>query len=167
MPADEGCYRFAMQYLASHLPRPSLLLAAIVLAACGGTAPKVSTSDSSHSGPAIYAKKVSLTWAFQRAATTEVFLETTDETGRKISHSLGSYQGDCAVRMPGADMKAVTGVVCGAPGGGVELHAAVQNGDIIVLKLPTEPGRQPDPMSRQQVARIPVPPGAAVEVGAQ
>lgn len=161
----EECYRNAMQFLAS-LQR-FLVIAAVVLGACGGGAPKPTTTDSAMPRPAVYAKKVSITWAFQRAAATEVFLETTDETGRKISHSLGSYEGDCTVRMPSIDMKAVTGVACSSPAVGVELHAAVQNGEIIVLKLPIDPGRRPDPLSRQQVTAIPVPPGAGVEIGPQ
>ncbi|MEO6776706.1 MAG: hypothetical protein ABI467_27440 [Kofleriaceae bacterium] len=134
---------------------------AIVLglaAACGG-GQQPSTGTGTGSGSEVYAKKISLGWGFQAdGATTSVFLQVTDETGRQISHPITSVSGECHPISPAADMKAITGCACT----GFELHAVVQGDDVVILKLPST---TTDPMAREEVTRIKLPPGAAIEAG--
>jgi len=47
--------------------------------------------------------------------------------------------------------------------GGTELHAVVNDADIVVLKLKVQVGVTPDPMAREEVTRVKAPPGAAIE----
>jgi hypothetical protein len=143
------------------------IMLGLVVACSGGQKKTAGTGSGSGSGgPALYAKKISLGWGFQKAAsTTDVFLQTTDETGHQVSYPLGTYQGECKQQAPAAEMKAVTGVACTAGGTGVELHAVVQDQDIVILKLHTDQGIKPDPMAREEVTRVKAPGGAAIEAG--
>jgi len=120
----------------------------------------------SGSGPAQLAKKVSISWGIQPAGEmADLYLALTDETGRVASHSLGRYKGTCAVTAPSAGMNALTAVTCRTGGTGTELHVVTQGGDtIIVLQMGIDEGVTPDPMSRQEVKRIKIPLGAAIEV---
>jgi hypothetical protein len=129
-----------------------------LVAACSSGQKKPTTGTGS--GSAIYAKKMVLGWGFQKnAAATDVFLQATDEKGAQISYPLGSYQGECKPISPAAEMKAITGVACP----GIELHAVVQDPDVIILKMRTDTGGTPDPMAREEIQRIKIPGGAAVE----
>jgi hypothetical protein len=92
-----------------------------------------------------------------------VFLETTDETGKRVSHPVGTYSGTCQLIKPAEDMNALSGVNCTAGDAGVELHAVVNEGDIVVLKLKVQIGLTPDPMAREEVMRVKAPMGAAIE----
>ena len=134
-----------------------------LLSSCGGAA---KPGGGSTAEPVI-AKRVALTWGLEKhGASTEVFLATTDETGKQVSHPVGSYRGDCAVITPAKEMNALTGVACRYGGTGVELHAVIQHGvDVVVVKLGTDEGVTPDPMAREEVTRVTVPLGAKIEVG--
>jgi len=127
------------------------------MAACSGG--QKAASKGSGSG-AIYAKRMMLGWGFQKNnAATDVFLQATDETGAQVSYPVGTYQGDCKPISPAAEMKAITGVACP----GIELHAVVQDPEVIILKMRTDTGGTPDPMAREEIQRIKIPGGAAVE----
>ncbi len=131
----------------------------LVVACSSGQKPGTGSGSGSDKR-AVYAKKISLGWGFQKAATTtDVFLQTTDETGQQVSYPLGTFAGECKAISPAAEMKALTGVSCT----GLELHAVVQEQDVVILKLRTDQGGTPDPMAREEIQRIKVPGGAAVE----
>ncbi|HEY0189897.1 MAG TPA: hypothetical protein VGC42_02165 [Kofleriaceae bacterium] len=144
-----------------------LALTGVIFDGCGG-------SPRPPAGEPMIAKKVSLSWGIAQVAPApgepadpmaDVFLATTDETGKQISRPLGRYKGACAVIAPAPDMHAVSGVACRTGGTGTELHAVIQGGtDIIVLQLGINAGAKPDPMARVEVARVTVPPGAKIEV---
>ena len=137
------------------MTRIAILLMAV---ACSG-GPKKPATGAGSGGPAIYGKKIQIGWGFQKAATTtDVFLQTTDETGKQVSYPLGTYQGECKTITPTAPMKAVSGIACHD----VELHAVVQDEDIIILKLP---GGTTDPMAREEIKRVTAPGGSAIEAG--
>lgn len=141
-------------------------IAILLVAACGGKSkPASTTGEGSGSGSAaIYAKKVVVSWGISPAAgKADVFLQTTDETGRQVSHALGNFNGDCRVIKPAEEMKAVTGVNCTAGDKGVELDATVVNDEIVVLKMSVQVGTAPDPMAREEVLRFKVPGGSAIE----
>jgi hypothetical protein len=143
-----------------------LMSSLLLIAACGGkTAP--SPPPTSGSAP-VLAKKVVLSWGITpKGEISEVYLTTTDETGKAVSHGLGGYKGTCTPFTPPKEMNAITGVTCVTGGGGTDLHAMVQGGEeIVVLKLGTNPGETPDPMGRVEVTRIKIPLGIAVEAAA-
>ena len=124
--------------------------------------------------PAVLTKRVSLSWGISPVTVTEngkqvafadIFLATTDETARQVSHKLGRYKGTCSVFAPGKEMNALTGVQCNTGSGGTELHVVKQGGDeLIVLHVAWRQGTATDPMAREQVNRIKVPLGAAITV---
>jgi len=119
-----------------------------------------------HDEPVI-AKKVSLSWGIEKQGQGEadIFLATTDETGKQISHPLGRYRGDCAVITPAPEMNAVSGVACRTGATGTELHAVIEHGEaVVILKLGLNEGVARDPMAREAVARVKVPLGAKIEV---
>lgn len=134
----------------------------LLLAACGGSA-KPATS----SGGEVLAKKVALSWGIEKQGEfADVFLATTDETGKQVSHPLGRWKGTCTVFTPPREMNAMTGVSCRTGATGTELHAVIQRGeDIVILKLGVDEGVAPDPMGREEVTRIRVPAGAKIELG--
>ncbi|HLL22747.1 MAG TPA: hypothetical protein VK427_11475 [Kofleriaceae bacterium] len=145
----------------------SIVLAA---AACSGGSKSASTGPSeatagSGSGPALLVKKIVLSWGITaRGELAEVFLATTDETGKQVSHNVGAYKGTCTAFKPAPEMNAITGVKCVTGGGGTEIHATVQGGEeIVVLQGGTEGTRAPDPMARTQVTRIKIPLGISVD----
>ena len=137
---------------------------ALALLACSGKAKSESTTGSS--GEPIIAKKVVVSWGISKLGEmADLFLATTDETGKQVSHPLGRYKGECAVITPAKEMNAVTGVACRTGPTGTELHAVIEHGeDIVVLQSGINEGVKPDPMSRQEIARIKVPLGTAIEV---
>src|SRR5260221_7511005 len=116
------------------------------------------------SGSAIYAKKLVLGWGFQNnAGKTDVFLQTTDEKGAQVSYPLGTFDGECKSISPAAEMKAITGVACP----GIELHAVVQDPDVVILKMRTDSGGTPDPMAREEIPRVQIPGGAPRETSTE
>lgn len=143
------------------------VLAILVAAACSGRSkPPSTTGTGAGSGSAIYAKKLLVSWGISANGVgdaADVFLQTTDETGKQVSHELGNFAGQCKVIKPADDMKAVTGVNCTQGDKGVELHATVVVDEIVVLKLPVQLGVTPDPMAREEVLRFKAPAGSAVE----
>ncbi|MBX3161988.1 MAG: hypothetical protein KF773_38860 [Deltaproteobacteria bacterium] len=138
------------------------LLAAV--AACSGKGKNGTTAGGGSGGPALLVKKVSVSWGIDPGAdAAEVFLVTTDETGKQVSHPLGTYQGKCTTIFPPAEMGAITGVACVMGGGGTELHAIARPDEIVVLKLGTAANVKPDPMARELVTVVKVPLGIAIE----
>ena len=124
---------------------------ALLIAACGSHGGTPATP-----GSAVIAKKIQLSWGLSpNAGGTDVFLESTDETGAQISHPLGTQAGQCSAFTPGKDMNAVTGVQCT---GGLELHVVVTGPDVVILKSTSN-----DPMAREELSRFTAPAGAAIE----
>lgn len=138
------------------------LAIALLLAACGGSAKPAATT-----GSEIIAKRVALSWGIEKQGEfADVFLATTDETGKQVSHPLGRWKGTCTVFTPAPNMNALTGVRCSTGATGTELHAVIQRGeDIVIVKLGIDDGVTPDPMSREEVTRIRAPAGAKIELG--
>lgn len=140
-------------------------LALVVIAACGGAGKHAATGAGSGSGPALYAKKMSVGWGFVAdSGKTNVFLETTDETGRQTSYPVGSYAGDCRRITPAPQLKAATGITCSTTSDVIEVDAVIDNETVIVVREHYAPGAAPDPMSREEVTRVTAPGGAAIEV---
>jgi hypothetical protein len=144
------------------------LLMSLVLITAGCSGGKKSSSNpgtGTGSGPAILVKKIVLSWGITaKAELSDVYLATTDETGKQVSHSVGTYKGTCTAFKPPPETSAITGVRCETGGGGTEIHAVVQGGEeIVVLSAGFEAGRTPDPMARKEVTRIKIPLGIAVE----
>ena len=140
------------------------MLAFLAVVGCSGSKNKQDPSATgSGSGSAVYAKKVLVGWGITpQGASSEVFLQTTDETGKQVSHTVGTFEGSCKVIEPVEAMKALSGVSCTLPTGNIELHAVAAEPDIIVLRLKVDPGVTPDPMSREEVTRVKVPVGASI-----
>jgi hypothetical protein len=144
-----------------------------LIAACGGARPAATTGQGEEAGSGSgevaspLARKVAVSWGIEgHGSSADVFLATTDETGKQVSHPVGSYPGTCAVIAPAREMNAVSGVACRNGATGIELHAVIENGvDIVVLKLRTDEGVRQDPMAREEVARVKVPAGAKIEGG--
>ena len=134
------------------------------LVSCSGTARTGSTTGA---GEPIIAKRVAISWGIEKQGEmADVFLATTDETGKQVSHPLGRYKGECTVIAPAKEMNAVSGVACRTGATGTELHAVVQGGvSVVVLKLGIDQGVTPDPMARQEVITVTVPLGAKIEAG--
>jgi hypothetical protein len=146
-----------------------LVISLALIAACSGAqkAP-TSTKPGDGSGAPLLAKKVAVTWGIepQGGEMTDVFLATTDETGKQVSHPLGRYKGVCSVITPAKEMNALTGVACRTGPTGTELHAVIEHGeDIIVLKMGIDEGVRQDPMAREEVTRVKVSPGAKIQIG--
>ena len=134
------------------------LAIAIALTACGGGKKPDPATAGSGSGTVLYAKQLSVSWGItQNPTKADLFLQTTDETGKQLSYSVGTYDGTCKTITPAAEMKALTGVSCTS---GIELDAVIQGDEIVVLK-----GKGGDPMAREEVTRIGAPPGAKIEAG--
>jgi hypothetical protein len=143
-----------------------IVITLALLASCSSAAKHESTTGGD-SVPVVIAKKVAVSWGITKVGEmADVFLATTDETGKQVSHSLGRYKGECAVIAPAKEMNALSGVACRTGGTGTELHAVVQNGeDIVVVKMGIDQGVKPDPMAREEVIRVTVPRGAKIEAG--
>ncbi|HEU0032905.1 MAG TPA: hypothetical protein VFQ53_19870 [Kofleriaceae bacterium] len=145
------------------MTRLVIALAIGSLLACSGKS-KTTKPVTAGSGDPTLVKKVIVGWGFQSAGEmTDVFLATTDETGKQVSHPLGRYKGKCEKITPAKEMNAITGAACTTTGGGTELHAIASNSEIIVMQMGTTPGTTPDPMSAQEVTRVTVPLGSAIE----
>lgn len=153
------------------MTRLVIALASAVLAlGCSGAA-KQDTTTTTGSGagsnePAQLVKKVLVSWGISPVGEmADVFLATTDETGKQVSHSIGRYKGTCTVFSPAAEMNAITGVQCKAGGGGTELHLVVQGGEeLIVLQMPFTEGAPQDAMNRKEIIRIKVSRGIGIQV---
>ena len=153
------------------MTRLVIALASAALAlGCSGTA-KQDTTTTTGSGtgsnePATLTKKVMVSWGISPVGEmADVFLATTDETGKQVSHSIGRYKGTCSVFAPAKEMNAITGVQCKAGGGGTELHLVVKGGEeLIVLQMPFTEGAPQDPMNRKEITRVKVSLGIAIEV---
>ncbi len=132
-----------------------------LVAACSGKGKKTTTNGDNH----MLAKKVSLAWGFQvEGDQTDVFLAATDETGKQVSHPVGKFPGACSKITTPKEMTALIAVGCKVGGTGIELHAVVQDNQIVIMKMTATPdGATPDPMAREEVARVGVPLGAAIE----
>jgi hypothetical protein len=141
-----------------------LVITLAFLVSCSGAAKTRSTTGASEP---VLAKRVAISWGIEKQGEmADLFLATTDETGKQVSHPLGRYKGECTVITPAREMNAISGVACRTGGTGTELHAVIQGGvDVVVLKLGVDPGVTPDPMSRQEVLRVTVPLGAKIEAG--
>lgn len=146
-----------------------LAMVLALVAACGG---KGKPPPGPGSGSAIYAKKFAISWGIEPNGTAkqDVFLQTTDDTGKQTSYPLGTYDGVCTVGSPDAAVKAAMTVTCMAGATGIELDAVLQKDPlqdkVFVLKLKTQQGAAPDPMSGEEILRVNVTPGAALQVGA-
>jgi hypothetical protein len=146
------------------------LLFVLVVAACSGKSkPATNTagsgeSEGSGSGSGTFlAQKIIVSFGFEaEGASNNVFLQTTDETGKQVSHPVGTYPGQCTKTSPAPEMKAIVAVLCKDGATGVELHAVVQDADIIVLKMRVDDGVAPDPMAREEVTRVKTPMGASI-----
>jgi hypothetical protein len=141
------------------------VLSLVLLAACGAKSAKPEAPGTPP--PALIAKRVALSWGFEvHGEMSDVFLATTDETGKQVSHPLGRYKGTCSVIKPADSMQAMTGVACRTGPTGTELHAVVEHGqEIVILKLGIDEGVKQDPMAREEVTRVKVPLGTKIESG--
>ena len=141
-----------------------VLVASAALTACpkkGGTT--ATPGSGSGSSTTVLAKKVSIHWGFEQSgASSNVFLQTTDEVGKQVSHPLGTFKGTCAKSTAAPEMKALIAAQCKEGATGTELHASVQGNQIIVLKMMFADGATPDPMAREEITRVAIPTGASV-----
>src|SRR5687768_2673047 len=118
-----------------------LVLAIVLVAACSGSKHKQDTAASGSGSAVVLAKKLAISWGIsQKGSSADVFLETTDETGKRVSYPVGTYEGTCQVIKPADDMKALSGVNCTAGNAGTELHAVISDADVVVLKLKVQVG---------------------------
>jgi hypothetical protein len=140
------------------------LVACALIAACpagkqGGTAGPGSSE------PPLQPRKLLVSWGItQEGDLADIFLATTDETGKQVSHQIGRYKGRCERITPAPEMNALTGVACVTGGGGTELHAVRRADEIVIVQMGTMPGTAPDPMGREEVTRVKIPTGVAVEI---
>ncbi len=147
------------------MTRLVIALALFGLTACPG--PAKPTTGGSGSGEPVLAKKLSLSWGIsQQGEMADLFLQVTDETGKQVSHELGRWKGTCAPDKAQDNMNALIALSCRTGGTGTQLQAIRQGGDqIVVVKLGIDEGVMPDPMAREEVKRIKVPLGVAIEAG--
>jgi hypothetical protein len=152
-----------------------LVITLALVAACSGarnaTGPQPDRKGSGAGSGEVAApgaKRFAVSWGIeQHGGAADLFLATTDETGKQVSHPLGTYQGVCSVITPAREMNAVTGVGCKNGATGTELHAIVEHDqEIVVVKLRVDEGVKQDPMAREEVTRIKVPLGAKLQIGA-
>ncbi len=136
---------------------------ALLLAACPSKK-KTTTTVATGSGTGLthLVKKTVLSWGFSPGGgNSEVFLAATDETGSAVSHPVGSFPGTCEKITAAKEMNAIIAAKC-APAGmaGVEIHAVKQTNEIIILKMS---GATADPMAREEIKRVTITLGAAIE----
>ena len=87
------------------------VLAIVLVAACSGSKNKQDTTAGS--AAPVLVKKVALSWGISPKGTSaEIFLQVTDETGKQVSHPVGTYEGSCQVVQPASEMKALIAVNC-------------------------------------------------------
>lgn len=140
---------------------------AVLAFACGcpGNKKQEPTTVATGSGTGLthLVKRTIVSWGFSvDGQSTDVFLAATDETGSQTSHPVGKYPGTCEklTNVP-KHMNAIIAARCATEGrAGVELHAVKQQNEVIVLKMPFETA---DPMAREEVVRIAIALGAAIE----
>jgi hypothetical protein len=152
--------------------RPALLLAAAVLAACGtrntptrGERPAATTPDEPGDAGSAPVKRVLLAWSLEplpSGTRTKVYLTTTDEMGRAVSHPVGEFDGTCTDVGAIELYRATLAVTCGQAGTGVQLHAVAGRGEVLVLAMDVAEGSEPDPMARRQITRVGTPIDAAI-----
>jgi hypothetical protein len=143
------------------MQRNALVVAVVVFGACHHGA----TPNGSGSGSAVVikVKKIQIAWGLSPAgANTQVFLQTTDETGSQVSRPLGSFPGACNV-IDGKPTQSLTSVLCGAAGSGTQLDVVAQGDAVVVLRAHVDAGKPPDLMARDELMRFAAPPGAAIE----
>jgi hypothetical protein len=147
------------------MTRLAIALALFGLTACPG--PAKPTAGGSGSGEPMLAKKLSLSWGIsQQGEMADLFLQVTDETGKQVSHELGRWKGACAPDKAQDNMNALIALSCRTGSTGTQLQAIRQGGDeIVIVKLGIDEGVMPDPMAREEVKRIKVPLGVAIEAG--
>jgi hypothetical protein len=147
------------------MTRLAIALALFGLTACPG--PAKPTTGGSGSGEPMIAKKLSLSWGItQQGEMADLFLQITDETGKQVSHELGRWKGTCSPDKAQDNMNALIALSCRTGGTGTQLQAIRQGGDeIVIVKLGIDEGVMPDPMAREEVKRIKVPLGVAIEAG--
>jgi hypothetical protein len=143
------------------MKRIAVVAAVTMSSACHhGASP---SGNGSGSGVVLHVKKIQIAWGLSASGgSTQVFLQTTDETGAQVSRPLGSFPGACNV-IDGAPMKAMTSVMCGSGGAGTELDVVAQGETVIILRGHVDAGKPPDPMAREELTRFDAPPGAAIE----
>jgi hypothetical protein len=140
------------------------LVVCALIAACPAGKPS-GPAGSGSSVSALQPKKMLLSWGITpQGELADIYLAVTDETGKQVSHQIGRYKGKCDRITPAREMNALTGVACVTGGGGTELHAVRRADEIVVVVMGTTPGVAPDPMAREEVSRVAVPTGVAVEV---
>jgi len=167
------------------MTRPTLILAALVLAAACGTR-KTQTRDDG-TGPTSAArdkdkdkdkedapeqarpiKQVLLAWSLEPTSSgpikTKVALAVTDEMGRVTNHPIAELDGTCTDVGPIELYRADTALTCGQAGKGVQLHAVAGRGEVLVFEMDIAEGTEPDPMARRQIARVEVSVDAKISV---
>jgi hypothetical protein len=142
-------------------PRMAIALAASLAIGCPGKTKDNTVKTGSGTGLTNLIKKTVLSWGFSPTGDqSEVFLVTTDETGAAVSHPVGTFPGTCEKLTPTKEMTAIIAAKCTAQAGGVELHAVKQTNEIIVMRMAAG---STDPMAREEVKRITIDLGAAIE----
>ena len=90
-------------------------IAIVLVAACSGQEQEGRRRLAVAAARSDLAKKIRRHWGIdRRERSAEIFLQTTDETGKQVSHPVGTYKGQCQAITPAAEMKAVIGVRCAA-----------------------------------------------------
>jgi hypothetical protein len=141
----------------------AIALALITCAGCPSKKKQPTTiATGSGTGLTHLVKKTAVSWGFSvEGQNTDVFLATTDETGSQVSHPVGRFAGKCEKHTAAKEMNAIIAAHCFPEGmAGVEIHAVKQNSDVIVLKMSFATA---DPMAREEVTRIAITLGAAIE----
>lgn len=95
---------------------------------------------------------------------TDVYLAMTDERGAQTSRALGTYAGTCAPATAAPAMEAMLALDCKDGATGWELQLIDRRDRVLVLKLRLDDGVKPDPMGRDPIDEIVVPPGAGIDV---
>ena len=146
------------------MKRLAIATLVLLVSACPGKNKKGPTTGNGSGEPAVLAKKIVVSWGITQVATdADLFLQTTDETGKQVSHPVGNFRGTCSAVTPAPEMKALIAVRCKDGATGTEVQAVHQNDNVIVVKLRVDEGVTPDPMAREEITRIAIPVGVAVD----
>jgi len=139
-----------------------VVASALALSACPGKHKKPATGTGS--GSAVMAKRYVVSWGItQGASSAEIFLQVTDETGKQVSHPVGTFQGTCSATTPAPEMRALIAAQCKAGATGTEVQAVHQNDQLVVVRMRIDQGVTPDPMGREEVTHVDIPIGIAVD----